>query len=176
MEILLVGGGNVALEKLQSLLLNSPGARITIVAPLIRKGVKNFISSYPECELVNREFEQSDLDNKNIVICATDDKELHKQIKLLAIKKGILVNVADTPELCDFYLGSIVRKGNLKIAVSTNGKSPTIAKRVKEVLEEMIPDEMEEVLDNLLIIRRKLNNDFKEKVRKLNKITKVLAK
>jgi siroheme synthase-like protein len=175
-KVLLVGGGNVAFEKLQSLLLNSPDAEITVVAPLILPKVKNFIASYPSCEIINRTFKKSDINNKRIVICATDDQKLHEQIKSLAHEKGILINVADTPELCDFYLGSIVKKGSLKIAISTNGKSPTIAKRIKEFLEEMIPDEMEEVLNNLQTIRKKMSDDFKEKVRKLDAITKVLAK
>ena len=59
-------------------------------------------------------------------------RQLHEEIKAMATEKGILVNVADTPDLCDFYLGSIVQKGNLKIAISTNGKSPTAAKRIKK--------------------------------------------
>ena len=111
LKLLLVGGGNVALEKLTSVLSNSPGTAVTIVAPMIRDEVKKFISSYPGCEIIERPFEETDLDDKGIVICATDNKELHKQIKSLANQRGLLVNVADTPELCDFYLGSIVQKG-----------------------------------------------------------------
>jgi siroheme synthase-like protein len=87
-----------------------------------------------------------------------------------------LINVADTPELCDFYLGSIVQKGHLKIAISTNGKSPTIAKRIKQVLQEAIPDSLNEVLDKLQIIRDRLKGDFSEKVKQLNQITEVLVK
>lgn len=175
LKLLLVGGGNVALEKLTSILSNSPGTVVTVVAPAIREEVKEFIVSYPNCTIVERSFEDADLDNKNIVICATDNRELHKQIKLLANKKGLLVNVADTPELCDFYLGSIVQKGNLKIAVSTNGKSPTIAKRVKETINEMIPEEMEDVLNNMRTIRNGMAVSFEEKVKRLNEITKELA-
>jgi siroheme synthase-like protein len=84
--------------------------------------------------------------------------------------------VADTPELCDFYLGSIVQKGNIKIAISTNGKSPTIAKRLKEVFEDMIPAEMEDVLDHLQTIRNRMKLNFQQKVRRLNEITKELVK
>ena len=85
----------------------------------------------------------------DIVILATDNPSLHETIKKLAEEKGILVNVADTPDLCDFYLGSIVQKGNLKIAISTNGKSPTAAKRIKEVLHHALPGELDEVIENL---------------------------
>ena len=86
-----------------------------------------------------------------------------------------MVNVADTPELCDFYLGSIVKKGNLKIAISTNGKSPTIARRLKEIFSESLPDQLDDVLDNMHIIRAKLNGDLSARINKLNDITRILA-
>lgn len=175
LKLLLVGGGNVGLEKLTSILSNSPATDITIVAPLIRDEVKHIIEKYPSCRIVQRSFEEADLENTDLVICATDNKELHKQIKVLANQKGILVNVADTPDLCDFYLGSIVQKGNLKIAISTNGKSPTIAKRLKDTFSEALPDELDEVLDNMQTIRNRLNGNFEYKVKKLNALTKVLA-
>jgi uncharacterized membrane protein YfcA len=83
--------------------------------------------------------------------------------------------VADTPDLCDFYLGSIVQKGSLKIAISTNGLSPTIAKRMKEVINDMIPYEMENVLQNLSTLRQRMNGNFEEKVKQLNDLTKMLV-
>ena len=74
-------------------------------------------------------------------------------------------------QIWDFYLGSIVRKGELKIAISTNGKSPTIAKRLREILTETIPDEVDEVLDNMQNIRQQLKGDFEYKVQELNRLT-----
>ena len=106
---------------------------------------------------------------------ATDNKILNEVIRDLAAGKNILVNVADTPSLCDFYLGSIVQKGNLKIAISTNGKSPTAAKRIKQVLNESLPDELDEVLENLHKIRNDLKGNFEYKVKKMNAITRVLV-
>lgn len=175
LELLLVGAGNVGLEKLNSLLSNSPEAKITIVASIVNEEVRQLIQKHPSCNLIQRSFENPDLENKDLVVLATDDKELHKKIKALAGLKGILVNVADTPELCDFYLGSIVQKGNLKIAISTNGKSPTAAKRIKEVLNKALPGELDEVIENLHEVRNKLNGNFEYKVKKLNAITKVLV-
>lgn len=175
LHTLLVGGGNVALEKLQSLLGNSPAAVITIVAPLIREELGEFIKDYSGVNIIERKFEASDLDEKDIVIVAIDDKEASKEIKQLASVRKLLVNVADTPDLCDFYLGSIVQKGNLKIAVSTNGKSPTIAKRVKETLNDTLPEEIDELLNNMQQIRDKLSGDFAEKVKELNELTKQLV-
>jgi siroheme synthase-like protein len=175
LDLLLVGGGNVALEKLNSLLSNSPDAKITIVAPVIKDEVRELLKDHPCSVIVMRPFQESDINNKGLIVLATDDKELHKQIKCLAEAKGILVNVADTPDLCDFYLGSIVQKGNLKIAISTNGKSPTAAKRIKEVLNKALPGELDDVIENLHEVRNNLNGNFEYKVKKLNAITKVLV-
>ena len=175
MRTLLVGGGNVALEKLNSLLGNTPLAEITIVAPMVKDELRTLLLQYPLCRIIQREFEMTDLDEKDLVICATDDKSLHALIKEAANNKGLLVNVADTPELCDFYLSSIVQKGNLKIAISTNGQSPTAARRIKETLNEALPAGLDEVINNLHLLRSKLNGDFEYKVKKLNEITKVLV-
>jgi siroheme synthase-like protein len=175
LNTLVVGGGNVSLEKLQSLLLNSPEARITVVAPDIKDDIESLIAKHPACEIIQRSFEESDLENKDLVILAAKNRRLHEWIKDIAREKGIIVNVADTPDLCDFYLGSIVQKGSLKIAISTNGLSPTIAKRIKEVINDMIPHEMENVLQNLSTIRQNMNGNFEEKVKQLNDLTKMLV-
>ena len=86
--------------------------------------------------------------------------------------ENILVNVADTPELCDFYLGGIVTKGNIKIAISTNGKSPTLAKRLRQFFEDVIPDDINELAENLNEFRKSIKGEFKEKVAILNDLTK----
>jgi len=174
LELLLVGGGNVGLEKLHSLLANSPSAKVSIVAAEVKDEIKKLVLRHPSCKIFQREFHYDDLNGKDLIILATDNRQLHEEIKARATEKGILVNVADTPDLCDFYLGSIVQKGNLKIAISTNGKSPTAAKRIKEVLHEALPGELDSVIENLHTVRSKLNGNFEYKVKKLNKLTEVL--
>lgn len=82
--------------------------------------------------------------------------------------------MADTHELCDFYMGGIVTKGNLKIGISTNGKSPTLAKRIRQFLETLLPDEIDELLDTLRKYRESLAGDFESKVIEMNKRTKLL--
>ena len=108
------------------------------------------------------------------MIVGTNDKAVNNQIHKDCKVRRILVNVADTPDLCDFYLSSVVKKGDLKIAISTNGKSPTFAKRFREVLEEILPESLQETLENLQQIRNKLKGDFQEKLEKLNEITKTM--
>jgi len=175
LRVLLVGAGNVGLEKLESLLGNSPAAHITIVAPFIKDEVRSLLAEHPSCTILERPFEMGDLEEKDLVVMSTDNPALHKEIRKVCRERQILVNVADTPDLCDFYLGSIVQKGSLKIAISTNGKSPTAAKRIKQVLNESLPDEIDEVLDNLNQFRNTIKGDFQEKVKRMNEITKPLV-
>jgi uncharacterized protein len=175
MRVLIVGGGNVGLEKITAVLRNSPETPVTMVGREIRADVRAFAADYPQVQLVEKPFEWSDLDGQQIVIAATDDRELHREIRTVCRERGILVNVADTPDLCDFYLSSVVQKGDLKIAISTNGKSPTVAKRLKETLNEALPGELNELLSNMTEIRAQLKGDFSEKVRSLNALTASIA-
>lgn len=175
LRVLLVGGGNVALEKLGAMIGNAPETPITLVATTITKQLREFSADYPKIHLIERPFEENDLNKADLVIVAVNDTQVSSRIKSLANQKNLLVNVADQPALCDFYLGSIVQKGDLKIAISTNGKSPTIAKRLKEVFQELIPDSFNQILQQMSRIRSKLKGDFANKVEKLNEITKELS-
>lgn len=175
LHLLIVGGGNVGLEKLHAVLHNSPAAGIKLVAISINDEIKKLAAEHTNIILKEKAFETSDLDGADLVIAAVNDLAASELIKKEAKAKGKLVNVADKPELCDFYLSSVVNKGNLKIAISTNGKSPTAAKRLKEVFTDALPAELDEVIENLHEIRNKLNGNFAEKVKKLNHITRSLA-
>jgi siroheme synthase-like protein len=175
LRLLVVGGGNVGLEKLNAVLVNAPATKVKLVALQINDEIKDLAEIHNDIDLHERAFEETDLDDADLVIIAINDKEESQRIRDLAKAHEKLVNVADKPEMCDFYLSSVVKKGNLKIAISTTGKSPTIAKRLKETFEEVLPDELDAVLDNMQSIRNKLNGDFSAKVNKLNKITHVLA-
>ncbi|MBU1373797.1 MAG: TSUP family transporter [Bacteroidetes bacterium] len=174
-QTLLVGGGNVGLEKLSALLANSPKANVTVVADRFLTELKELAVNHPSVKIIERKFEDQDLEGAELVILATDSRDLHVYIRNIAKEKGLLLNVADTPELCDFYLGSIVKKGNLKIAISTNGKSPTVAKRIKEVLNENIPDEIDDTLEQINKLRLTLSGDFAYKVKALNQATASLV-
>jgi len=175
LRLLIVGGGNIGLEKLQTVLQNSPSTAITVVAPEIDPAIHALAARNANIRLFTRPYHPADLESKDLAIVAVNDRTVSETVAREARARGILVNVADTPDLCDFYLGSVVRRGNLKIAISTNGKSPTIAKRLKEEIGNMIPDEMDAVLDNMQTIRTHLNGDFAEKVRRLNELTSVLV-
>lgn len=174
LHLLIVGGGNVGLEKLEAVLRNAPMATVTLVAGEIRRSeILELEKHHPNLKVIIRDYEEVDLEGKDLVICATDSRALHEQIKATAEARHLLTNVADTPDLCDFYLCSIVKRGDLKIGVSTNGKSPTLAKRMRQYLNETLPesDEVQTLLDNLKAVRDKLGGDFDYKVQKLNEIT-----
>lgn len=175
LSVLIVGGGKVGLEKLHAVIHNSPATRITLVSEEIGPAIKTLAEHHSNIFLQERSFEEADLDGQDIIIIAVNKKEISQGIHAIAKSRDKLVNVADTPDLCDFYLSSVVRKGNLKIAISTNGKSPTAAKRIKEVLQDALPGELEEVINNLHKVRNKLNGNFDYKVKKLNALTKILV-
>lgn len=174
LNILVVGGGNVALEKLTSLMKNSPEANVKLVGANIFPETKTYLNEL-RIPFEEKFFEESDLEGINILFIAINIKEDSAKIRAIAKAKNILVNVADTPDLCDFYLGSVVTKGDLKMGISTNGKSPTLSKRIREFMEEALPDSTQELIDNLGKIRSKLTGDFQSKVEQLNEITKVLS-
>lgn len=175
LHTLIVGAGEVGWEKVGLMFKHAGNAQITIVAPEIREEIKNLALEYPnQITLINRKFQEKDLEGKDLVIVATAFNDLNREVHRIAKQKDLIVNVADTPDLCDFYLSSVVKKGDLKIAISSNGKSPTLTKRMRELLEEVVPDEIDDLLENLKQIRDQLKGDFEYKVKKLDEITSVL--
>lgn len=174
-KVLIVGGGMVALEKLNTLLNNAPHTNIRVVAKEIHPDILSLVGRHKNVRLRKKEFATKDLAETDFVITALNDLKASEKIFRAAHKRKILINTADTPNLCDFYLGSIVQKGNLKIAISTNGKSPTVAKRLKEMFQDLLPSELDEVISNMHTLRERLRGDFAMKVRRLNKITKSMS-
>ena len=175
-RFLIVGGGNVGLEKAETLLRQNPLTTLTVVAQKINSGLRQLQQKHPQLIVRERSFEENDLDTTDFLIIATDNTALNRDIKQKANDKGIWVNAADQPDLCDFYLGSIVNKGYLKIAISTNGKSPVLARRLREHLEEAIPDTISDSIENLNAFREQHKGDIQAKLTSLNKATEALVK
>jgi uncharacterized protein len=175
LQVLLVGAGKIGHEKLLAVVSNAPQASVTIVAEWVSPEVQELAALYPKVLIVRKKFEESDLEGKNIVLVAVNDPAMSYSISRLAKERNLLANVADRPGQCDFYLGAIVQKGTLKIAISTNGNSPTIAKRMRELLQDALPEEIDELIMNLNAIRNRLTGDFGEKVEQLNAITRSLS-
>jgi len=174
LHTVLIGAGNVGLEKLTAIVTNSPQARVTVIAKEFQPELHALAAGYGGVKVLQKAFDEHDLNTADIVVAATNDNELNQYIRESAHERKLLINVADKPDLCDFYLGSIVQKGDLKLAISTNGKSPTVAKRLKEVLNEGLPEELDITLQQMSELRSSLSGDFAYKVRTLNEVTSVL--
>jgi len=173
LNMLIVGAGEVGYEKISFMLKSSPRAHITMVAPWVNPEITELLDRTPEHQvtIIRKPFELDDLQGRDLVVAATNIPALNKEVHAAAKERGILINVADTPELCDFYLGSIVTRGDLKVAISTNGKSPTFAKRFRQLLEASLPEETSDLLDHLKAFRDTLGGDFEHKVKELNQLT-----
>ncbi|MES2578642.1 MAG: bifunctional precorrin-2 dehydrogenase/sirohydrochlorin ferrochelatase [Bacteroidota bacterium] len=174
LNVLIVGGGNVGLEKLSFMLKSSPNANVEVVAPMFLPELEELVERHPSVKLTKAKFKKKMLKKRHMVIACTDDLKVNKRVFDLSRKRYLICNIADTPDLCDYYLGGIVTKGNVKIAISTNGKSPTTAKRLREFFEEIIPDDINKMVENLNEYRKTLKGNFEEKVQKMNEITEAL--
>jgi uroporphyrin-III C-methyltransferase len=150
---LLVGAGNVALEKIGSLL--STGVWLRVVAPRARDEIRQ-LASDGTIEWVQRAFDPSDLDGSFLAIAATDSAKVNAAVYREAVARGILVNSVDDPPHCEFYFGSVVRRGELQIAISTAGESPTVAQRLRREIDEQLPQELGAWLENLGQLRREV--------------------
>ena len=174
LQILIVGGGNVALEKLSFLLKSSPNAQVEMVSPMFRKETTALANEF-NIKMNVATYDASYLKGKHMVIATTDSVAVNERVYHDCRKKQILVNVADNPPFCDFYMGGIVTKGNVKVAISTNGKSPTTAKRLRQFFEDVIPENIDDLVKNLNEYRKTIKGDFEEKVETLNEFTKGLV-
>lgn len=152
-QCLLVGAGNVALEKIGSLL--KTGLRLRVIAPEARAEVKE-LAAERKLEWVQREFEPADLDGNFIVIAATDVPEVNAAVYREALARGIPCNSVDDIPNCDFFFGSVVSRGDLQIAISTAGESPAVAQRLRREIDEQLPQNLGQWLAKLGELRREV--------------------
>ena len=171
LDVLIVGGGNVALEKLTFLLKSSPNSNVTVVSIKFIPELIELAQKH-QVKLIENTYDESFLEGRYMVVATTNKIDVNIQVYKDCKRKNILVNVADNPPYCDFYMGGIVTKGNVKIAISTNGKSPTLAKRLRQFFEEVIPENIDDLAENLNVFRKTIKGDFEEKVKILNEFTK----
>lgn len=139
-----IGGGKVAEGKVEGLL--AAGARVTVVSPDLTPHLRGLIDQN-EIEHIARSYRTGDLSGAFVVICATDQPEVNHQVWQEASAYGQLVNVVDDPPRCNFIAPAILRKGDLTIAISTAGKAPALAVRLKERLQQGIGPEYERFLE-----------------------------
>lgn len=148
-KTVVIGGGKIAERKVLSLL--KAEADVTVISPLITKRLEKKASE-GKIMHINREYKKGDLKNYFLVIAATNEREVNEQI---AREAKCLVNVVDTPELCNFIVPSVVKRGHLTIAISTSGISPAMSRTIRKEIEGHYKKEFEQFLKSLQFIRGK---------------------
>jgi siroheme synthase-like protein len=137
-KCIVIGGGLVALRKVKSLLEHR--ADITVISPYHCKGIDDLFTG-GKIRVLRRKYQVGDLEGTLLAVAATGDKDLNKKIVKEAKKNKVLLNVVDDPELSDFIVPSVLHRGDISIAVSTGGKSPALAQKIRSRLETHIADE-----------------------------------
>jgi precorrin-2 dehydrogenase / sirohydrochlorin ferrochelatase len=155
-ECVVVGGGEVAARKVESLL--EAGARVTVVSPQLSPTLESLAANGSMTHIA-RDYQRGDIRGCVLVYAATDDPKLHRELAAEARALGIPVNVVDVPELCTFIAPAVVKRGALQIAISTGGASPAFAARLRRELEDRFGAEYARTLEVLRAARRRLHAD-----------------
>ena len=145
-DVLVVGGGSVALEKVEGLL--TCGARVTVVAPRIFVDVERL-----DVKLRRREYRSDDLDGRFLVVAATSVTEVNRRVFSDAEARGLLCNVVDVPDLCSFILPAVHRQGPIAVAVSTGGASPALAQRLRDDVAALVGPRHASLAEELRALR-----------------------
>jgi precorrin-2 dehydrogenase/sirohydrochlorin ferrochelatase len=149
---LVVGGGQVGTQKIAGLL--DAGAKVTVVDPSPAVAVREFFGKRVVWH--ERKYFPGDLNGVYLVIAATSDTKVNQQIYEEAQNRGILANVVDVPPLCDFFYPAVVRRGALIVAVSSQGESPHLAQRVRDEINKLLPEELEDAVKRIGNQRRRI--------------------
>ncbi|MFA5781471.1 MAG: bifunctional precorrin-2 dehydrogenase/sirohydrochlorin ferrochelatase [Bacteroidales bacterium] len=170
---LVVGGGAIAERKAESLI--NAGAKITLISPVVTKKLEKIINAkiIVQCK---RKYRKGDLKGFFLIIAATDESLINEKIYKEAQELGILINCVDIPEKCNFYIPSVIQRGDLQLAISSSGKVPYFTKKLREFLEGKFDNEFEKDLENLHQLRKKIieesGNDTALKERKFEELLK----
>jgi len=164
---LVVGGGKVALRKVSS--LREFQATLTVLAPKICEPLLE-LKRKRKIKVIQKVYSKEYLKNFKVVFCATDNPKINKVVRKDCTEKNILLNVADMPELCDFILPAIVKRGDLTLSVSSQGSAPFYVKQIKNKLNHIFPAYYEEIIElagnfrNLVLSNKKIKSQkIKEK-------------
>ena len=171
---LIVGGGEVALRKVQSLLLFN--AKITVLSPRICKPLKE-LNKNNKIKIISKSYSKKYLKDYKIVFCATNNRQINKQVHKDCKKENILLNVADIPKLCDFILPANVKRGALTISISSQGKAPFMVKELKKKSEQIFSPAYNNIMELAGDFRKKLMTDerFKSSKSKTKAFNKFLT-
>ncbi len=150
-RVVIIGGGEVAARKLQTIL--DAGAAATVLSANISDHIKE-VAKNGNVELIQAQYYRDALTGATLAIAATDDRRTNEMVFEHCRELGILCNVVDVPELCDFFVPAVIKRGSLEISISTQGKCPAYAGRIRAMLEEIFTEQHGEFLDALEDLRR----------------------
>jgi siroheme synthase-like protein len=170
---LVVGGGTVAERKCRTLI--GCGASVTFVSPEITSGLEKLVKQ-GQVVHIKRNYRQGDLDGFFIAVAATSDPEVNRKIYKEAEDSGILINSVDDPDNCNFFVPSSIRRGDFLVSISTSGKAPYFAKKLRKFLDNMFYNDLDQDLEKLSRIRLKIieesGDDVELKKKKFEQILK----
>ena len=147
-----VGGGVIAQRKINMLLDHE--AQVTVISPQLCSELEKMAES--TITVIRREYQAGDLEGAFVVVAATDNQAINEQVATDASEKGVLINVVDVPALSNFIVPSYLRRGDLTIAVSTNGKSPALARKIRTKLEDAFEQEYADLIAVVEEVRAEL--------------------
>ena len=156
--VLVIGGGDIALRKIKLLIKSKPNLKV--VAKNFCEEILDLKDRY-SIDIIQKDFHPDDIEFPIIIIAATNNKLLNKQIAQIGGKKKIPVNVVDQPALCTFTMGSIVERGSLVVSISSSGKAPVLVRQLREKIEMMIPDAYKDLVDLAGSLRDKVKKSIK---------------
>ena len=168
-----VGGGSVAARKAEALL--ECGARLRVIAPEAAEEVEAW-SVEGKVEWRRRAFQPGDLEGACLVVASSDDEEANRAVFDEARRLGVPCNVVDVPELCDFFVPSTVRRGDVKVSISTNGQSPALAAALRRKLEADLPADLAEWVEEAGRLREKVRQACPDDSRKRMQMMKELTR
>lgn len=151
---LVVGAGKISEGKIAGLI--AAGANVHVIAPTVTPQIERW-SEKTKIRLERRKFRPSDLKGAFLVVAATNSPEVHHEIYQESTRRKIICNIVDVPGLCDFYYPAVVKRGNLQIAISTSGSSPSLSRRLREEMERAFGPEYGQWLKRLARERKKVH-------------------
>ena len=161
---LIVGGGKIAYQKIKQLIVCE--ADITVISKKYINKIKQLYKN-DKIKLIKSRYYKKYINGYKLVISATSDNKVNKQVYSDAEKLRIPVNIVDEPELCSYYFGSVYSNGNLKVAVSTNGESPSVGKQVRDLISKSMPDKIDSIINRFSQLRKKIKSNMSYYDRKI---------
>ncbi len=170
-KVLVIGGGEVAKRKVKNLLKFT--RNITVVADRVDKELLKIIKE-ENLKLKKRKFRMNDLKDMDLVIVAVDNIKLQERVFKECKRRKILCNSVDSPDFCTFIFPSLIVRGDVVIGISTSGKVPALSKKLREIIEKVLPENLESILEEVYALRKSMKKGKKRQEKVIKKVSELL--